>query len=1186
MKNRFFSLLLIGILTAGLSTSQVLADNESINFEGYSIGSVNGQDGWNSTGPYDHKVVDPHDFGYTTFGNRSLRISNAVTSGSFGDQTFSKPLLDEAGETDALANGLSAGTRQQHFEAQWDFASTVPNAEQSGLSVVASPDRGDGARMSWVQMTDTPTGLAVNFYDVQGTDNPANFVGPTPVVGGLDRTIPHTIKITMDFIDGPSNDVVKIYVDGNLLHTGTSWENYYVFDPESQAEGIASRTVDSILFRTGSTSVPTTVGKGFLIDNLILYSGPIPPPQCTTVCYVDVVNGSDANGGASMADAKATIQAAVNQVSAGGTVYVAPGTYYESNITVNKSMNVQGVPGDSSAGPGPNAPVIDGGFAVGDAFLLANGVSNVTIQGFEMRNYAPHPTGAGVGNGISAWEASTSNITIQDNYFHDLGWNGVLVGNDGALGDHTNWLIKNNIVEDYTAYGLELTNASNSSIENNIVHANNSWTNILIVARRNESGITIKNNLMDGSIDDTVGGSGRATIYILGWGFETPGAQLNSVTVKNNQISTTGAKPHILLYGAATGQVTGVTVTDNSFSTLKNVAAQADASANWWGDLDPSDNITGTGAVDYTPWLNVGIDISGDPGFQGDFSYLNVDDNSPQTGSAGRIQEGIDKTGAHGTVLVKAGTYVEQVVVNKSLTLFGESGADTTTIKAPATIPVAANPDSTIVKIAGSDVSVVMSGFTVAGPGPSGCGSLGYGIFVRDDAYANIHNNKILNIRDNPFSGCQNGVAILVGRASLGTNGSADIKDNLITGYQKNGITVSNSGSSAIVTNNVITGAGATTTIAQNGIQFSAGATGSINGNTISNHSYSPGTWTSTGMLLWGANVGTNGNTLRENQVGIYHLEGSGLHEANLLNVSTVGTQSPYFYGIIVDAPPPGLNPAPFEDELTAVATPMSTFAMLTTPIQDVDIVNNELTGDGTSAGYGIGGYAGFGALDIDLTVKNNKIANFGTGLDIYQCVGAGCTSNMFSNLDVNLNSITGSVDSGLLNTDAISVDAEQNWWGSSVAADVATGVIGDVDYTPWLCSGIDTSTDRGFQPNVSPLCPYQFTGFFQPVDTYATNSAKAGQTIPIKWRLMDANGLPISDPSSFLGITVQTGSCGTIASIDAIETYSSVSGLQYLGDGYWQFNWKTPKTYAGSCRTLRVNLDGVEAPPVYFQFK
>jgi len=39
----------------------------------------------------------------------------------------------------------------------------------------------------------------------------------------------------------------------------------------------------------------------------------------------------------------------------------------------------------------------------------------------------------------------------------------------------------------------------------------------------------------------------------------------------------------------------------------------------------------------------------------------------------------------------------------------------------------------------------------------------------------------------------------------------------------------------------------------------------------------------------------------------------------------------------------------------------------------------------------------------------------------------------------------------------------------------------------------------------------------------------------------------------------------------------STATELQYLGDGTWQFNWKTPKNYAGQCRTLSLNLkDGV----------
>ena len=148
----------------------------SISFETptYATGTINGQDGWSSLGAagsgcamYDHAVAALGGFwAVPGFGSQSLRISNAVTSGCFSDQTFSKPVVNEAGETNAYV-AVPSGTRQPKFVAQWAFASAVPGAEQPGLSVVASPDKGDGGRMSWVQMKDTPSGLEVNFFDYQ-----------------------------------------------------------------------------------------------------------------------------------------------------------------------------------------------------------------------------------------------------------------------------------------------------------------------------------------------------------------------------------------------------------------------------------------------------------------------------------------------------------------------------------------------------------------------------------------------------------------------------------------------------------------------------------------------------------------------------------------------------------------------------------------------------------------------------------------------------------------------------------------------------------------------------------------------------------------------------------------------------------------------------------------------------------
>ncbi len=55
-----------------------------------------------------------------------------------------------------------------------------------------------------------------------------------------------------------------------------------------------------------------------------------PETDCTTVCYVDAANGSNAFGGDTASSAKKTIQAAINQVDAGGTVRVLPGNYDET----------------------------------------------------------------------------------------------------------------------------------------------------------------------------------------------------------------------------------------------------------------------------------------------------------------------------------------------------------------------------------------------------------------------------------------------------------------------------------------------------------------------------------------------------------------------------------------------------------------------------------------------------------------------------------------------------------------------------------------------------------------------------------------------------------------------------------------------------------------------------------------
>jgi hypothetical protein len=51
-------------------------------------------------------------------------------------------------------------------------------------------------------------------------------------------------------------------------------------------------------------------------------------------------------------------------------------------------------------------------------------------------------------------------------------------------------------------------------------------------------------------------------------------------------------------------------------------------------------------------------------------------------------------------------------------------------------------------------------------------------------------------------------------------------------------------------------------------------------------------------------------------------------------------------------------------------------------------------------------------------------------------------------------------------------------------------------------------------------------------------------------------------------------------------EEPSGASGLQYLGSGNWQYNWKTSKGYAGTCRVMVLTLNDGTQHTAEFKFK
>ena len=107
---------------------------------------------------------------------------------------------------------------------------------------------------------------------------------------------------------------------------------------------------------------------------------------------------------------------------------------------------------------------------------------------------------------------------------------------------------------------------------------------------------------------------------------------------------------------------------------------------------------------------------------------------------------------------------------------------------------------------------------------------------------------------------------------------------------------------------------------------------------------------------------------------------------------------------------------------------------------------------------------------------------------------------------------------------------------------------------------------------------PVRFTGFSAPVDNGTTiNKVKAGRAVPLKWRLTDISGAPVTTLASAT-VRFVAGACNAGSGpVDDIEqTTAGASSLQNLGNGYYAMNWKTPTTTT-PCGELRLDIrDGV----------
>lgn len=255
---------------------------------------------------------------------------------------------------------------------------------------------------------------------------------------------------------------------------------------------------------------------------------------------------------------------------------------------------------------------------------------------------------------------------------------------------------------------------------------------------------------------------------------------------------------------------------------------------------------------------------------------------------------------ANSTIFVCPGTYPEQLLITKSLTITGVAGngltggtavgANNPVITVPAggvlvnaadlynAQPIAAQ----IAVLPGTGpVNVKLNNLAVDGSNNllPDCSVDLVGIYYQNTSGTiNEMATRFQELAPDLF-GCQDGLAIYVESGYM-TGGTAvvTIENNSVHDYDKNGITADGSGTVATIIGNYVVGIGATPLIAQNGIQVSDGATGSVKNNTVTDDNYiSPNGgpyYSATGILLYdsgtlSAGITVSGNTVSSSQGGI-----------------------------------------------------------------------------------------------------------------------------------------------------------------------------------------------------------------------------------------------------------------------------------------------------------------------------
>ena len=714
-----------------------------------------------------------------------------------------------------------------------------------------------------------------------------------------------------------------------------------------------------------------------------------------------------------------SIQRGINIATTNDVVNVGAGTYTEQ-LTINKAMTVTGSDGAILSGTGLIPTWTTG-------LKITSG--NVTFNNIDVNNFTQD--GITAYNNIDMPNIHITNCKISNIQPGNWGF-GIYIGYESegfkylppdinTFLDFSGLLIENNEITNTHSSALVLQAITGTQgtlqIRNNNIHDNITNDGIWIDCARN---LTIEDNIINGNKwGIELSSYGDAFLGIIGgdWEYDWDTRFLNSdygpkdITMSGNTIENSLN----FNFGLWDGWPSTIYLNDNNIfgdvhAVNNYLPENLDATCNWYGTIVQSEIAAKiSGDVTYIPY-----NVSDGGACAGGLPVQVVRAGIIVSGH-NTIQAGINASLIGDVIEVAAGTYTENVVVNKEVTINGAGQSNTFVIPALS----APNP------CAGSSL----------------CGGSASNIFLIQANNVTIQNLTADGNNTAINSGVLSNGVDVDARNGIITNHSVGVYNNLnvnhvtVKNIYLRGIYASAGGTFDFQDNTVINVAGESQSI---GIMNFGGA-GLIKSNNISYANDAICSNYSTGTTYWSNTITHSGSGIHSDNNGGYG------GTADIIRNNNVSLGTTNAYGIWVFAS--HFNNEVYGNAINGVYIGLCVAGQF----GGIPVFSNNTVTNASYGVYSTTSLFGWGSSACTATFTNNSIDNCtNEGFDIE------AESGYISTITAHGNHITGNpvnASAYISGTGTLNVDMTCNWWGTAIESEVSAKISGDITYIPYSVS-------------------------------------------------------------------------------------------------------------------------------------